>query len=188
MLAINDNTRTKEYGGTYHDYFTLQYPNQYVMDTILTIFALGLPVYDTWRHGFYQLATTICFFRCIHTRTNIYTYTYQNIHIPMYTNIYLYQHVHIHVPTYTCTRTSTYAYTRSNTYMQQHIPTPTRTIIYIYTHQHHAHQSDHTCTIKLECCRVIHTRMLSRHSKLTCIYGDSITIFIPTTGTYLKFR
>ena len=53
MLVINDNTRSREYGGIYHDTFTLQYPNQYVMDTILTMFALGLLVYDTWRHGFY---------------------------------------------------------------------------------------------------------------------------------------
>ena len=53
MLATNDNTRSREYGRTYHNSFTLQYPNQYVMDTILTMFALGLLVYDTWRHGFY---------------------------------------------------------------------------------------------------------------------------------------
>ena len=53
MLAINCNTRSREYSSTYHDFFTLQYPNQYVMDTILTMFALGLPVYDTWRHEFY---------------------------------------------------------------------------------------------------------------------------------------
>ena len=53
MLAVNDNTRSRQYGGTYHDSFTLQYPNQYAMGTILTMFELGLPVYDTWRHGFY---------------------------------------------------------------------------------------------------------------------------------------
>ena len=31
----------------------------------------------------------------------------------------------------------------------------------------------------LECHDGIHTRMMSQHSKLTSIYGSSITIFIP---------
>ena len=48
----SDNTQTKEYGSTYHDSFALQHPNQCVVDVILTMFALGLPVYDTWRHKF----------------------------------------------------------------------------------------------------------------------------------------
>ena len=52
MVAINDNIRSREYGGTYLNSFTLQYLNQYVMDTILTMFPLGLPVYEIWRQSF----------------------------------------------------------------------------------------------------------------------------------------
>ena len=53
MVAINDNIQSREYGGTYHDSFALQYPNQYAMDAVLRMFALGLPVYETWPQRFY---------------------------------------------------------------------------------------------------------------------------------------
>ena len=103
------------------------------------------------------------------------------------TNIYMYQRTPTcawHVQTYTCTDTSTYTCTCTNIYMHQPIPTSTRTIIHIYTYQHHTHQSRHSHTIKfcpymeLKCCHDIHTRMLSQHSKLTCIHGNTISKLI----------
>ena len=90
------------------------------------------------------------------------------------TNIYMYERI----PTCTYTRTNIYMYTHINIYMYtyQHIHAPTCTNIY----QHHADQSRHTRTIKFcPCCHDIHTRMQSQHSKLTCIRGNFITIFIP---------
>ena len=48
-----------------HDYFTLQYYNQYARDTILTMFVLQLPLYDTWCHGLCKYAVTTCFFTYI---------------------------------------------------------------------------------------------------------------------------
>ena len=35
------------------------------MNTILTMFVIGLRVYDTWHHGFSKLAMTTCFFTYI---------------------------------------------------------------------------------------------------------------------------
>ena len=104
-----------------------------------------------------------------YTRTNMYTYMYQHIYIPTYTNMYIYTYQHIHV------------HAHQHMYTYQHIHAPTCTNIY----QHHADQSRHTGTIKFcpyvifECCHDIHTRMQSQHSKLTCIRGNFITIFIP---------
>ena len=36
------------------------------MNAILTMFMIGLLVYDTWRHGFYKFARTTCFFTYIY--------------------------------------------------------------------------------------------------------------------------
>ena len=91
--------------------------------------------------------------------TNTYIYTYQHMHV------HGYQHMDVCVPAYTCTII----------YQQAHVP----------SYQYHAHLSSRTRTIKfcpyvvLECCHDIHTGMLSQYLKVTCICGNSITIFIP---------
>ena len=53
MVAINDNTQSREHSDIYHYSFSSQYINQYVMDTILDMFALELPVCETWHQRLY---------------------------------------------------------------------------------------------------------------------------------------
>ena len=59
-------TQGQEANVIIHDYFTLQYYSQYARDTILTMFALQLPIYDTWCYELCKYAMTTCFFTYIY--------------------------------------------------------------------------------------------------------------------------
>ena len=59
-------TQGQEANVIIHDYFTLQYYSQYSRDTILTMFALQLPIYDTWCNELCKYAMTTCFFTYIY--------------------------------------------------------------------------------------------------------------------------
>lgn len=61
-------TQGQEANVIIHDYFTLQYYSQYARDTILTMFALQLPIYDTWCYELCKYAMTTCFFTYIYMR------------------------------------------------------------------------------------------------------------------------
>ena len=122
----------------------------------------------------------------------LHTHQHVQIHIPTHTCTNVYQH--IHVPTCIYTRTKIYMYTHINIYMytyQQHIHAPTCTNKHTY-HDIRIHTPTpltsippytHHQVLSIYGTQMLprhsYSRMLSQHLKLTCIRGNSITIFIP---------
>ena len=181
--------------------------NTAVLTTILSLFSTRIDVswiqfsqclrwdYQFMIHGvinFANLPRQSFLHMYLHTHQHIHvhvpTYTCTNVHqhIPIptctctYTNIYMHTHIHIHICTFHHIHVPTY--TNTHTYHHIHIHAPiSRTSIPPYTH----HQT--RMMLRHSYSNVV-TWMLSHHSKLTCIHGNSITIFIPTTGTHLQFR